>query len=238
MPKEHACHFCDNSFSRNEHLIRHLKEDRCKGFKQLSALDIHYKIEQVKNKISVSDHSVLNSNSYNQFNINIQINPITKLSLDHITTDQMKKVIEGYDKDKNHLHLLLNSYLHTILSDKEHPENQAVKYVKKYPPTFETTIEDENGNIISVIKGLKDSCDLLANPVLDILKTKLNECIKKYKDKNEIDYDYDDCSFAIKDLRRELSRDVVRKTLGKFLQNDVLNNIQLKLSVDMKPIDT
>ena len=171
-----------------------------------------------------------NNNITNNINLNIQIQPITKLSLQHISPEKMKQVIETYDGDKQKLHFLLTDYLNNVLCDLEHPENHAIKYTKKYPPTFNSITEDSDGNIITTIKGLKDTCELLTDPVLDVLKVKLSECIKKYK-KEEDDYDYSLYEDAIKELRKELKKDNIKKVLSNFLKNDLVNNIEMKLSV-------
>ena len=67
-----------------------------------------------------------------------------------------------------------------IICNKEHPENHAVKYIKKKPPTYNSVIEDPEGNTVTVIKGLKDTCELLSDPILNKLKKKMIEFCKKY----------------------------------------------------------
>jgi hypothetical protein len=140
----------------------------------------------------------------------------------------MKQVIETYDTDKSKLNLLLTEYINNVLCDTEHPENHAVKYVKRYPPTFNSIMEDSEGNVITTIKGLKDTCELLSDPVLDVLKIKLSECIKKYK-RDEDNYDYPLYEDAIKEIRKELKKDNIKKVLSNFLKNDLINNIEMKL---------
>jgi hypothetical protein len=141
----------------------------------------------------------------------------------------MKQVIETYDTDKTKLNYLLTEYLNGVLCDQEHPENHAVKYVKRYPPTFNSITEDSDGNVITTIKGLKDTCELLSDPVLDVLKTKLGECIKKYKKDDDSNYDYSLYDDAIKEIRKELKKDNIKKVLSNFLKNDLINNIEMKL---------
>ena len=141
----------------------------------------------------------------------------------------MKQVIETYDTDKTKLNFLLTEYLNGVLCDQDHPENHAVKYVKRYPPTFNSITEDADGNVITTIKGLKDTCELLSDPVLDVLKVKLTECIKKYK-KEENDYDYSLYEDAIKEIRKEFKKDNIKKVLSNFLKNDLINNIEMKLN--------
>ncbi len=238
----HMCNFCTMSFTRKDSLIKHLRENRCEVGKNMTLLDYHYKIEELKKGLFINGnnnhHIAVNSNNNitNNINFNIQIQPITKLSLEHISPDKMKQVIETYDTDKTKLNYLLTEYLNGVLCDQEHPENHAVKYTKKYPPTFNSITEDSDGNIITTIKGLKDTCELLSDPVLDVLKTKLAECIKKYKREDDTSYDYSLYEDAIKELRKELKKDNIKKVLSNFLKNDLINNIEMKLSMSSEKI--
>ena len=237
-----VCNFCNFGFTRKDSLIKHLKDNRCEVAKTMTVLDYHNKIEELKQGLTITGnnnhHIALNSNNTitNNINFNIQIQPITKLSLEHISPDRMKQVIETYDSDKSKLNYLLTDYLNVMLCDQEHPENHAVKYTKRYPPTFNSVTEDSDGNIITTIKGLKDTCELLSDPVLDVLKTKLSECIKKYKKENDINYDYSLYEDAIKELRKELKKDNIKKVLSNFLKNDLINNIEMKLSMTSEKI--
>jgi hypothetical protein len=231
------CKFCNVAFTRKDSLIKHLKDNRCDVAKNMTPLDYHNKFEELLNKLVINGnnnhHIALNSNNTvtNNINFNIQIQPITKLSLEHISPDRMKQVIETYDNDKTKLNFLLTEYLNGVLCDQEHPENHAVKYTRKYPPTFNSITEDAAGNIITTIKGLKDTCEVLSDPVLDVLKVKLCECIKKYKRDDNINYDYSLYEDAIRELRKELKKDNIKKVLSNFLKNDLINNIEMKLSM-------
>jgi len=235
------CNFCNNGFTRKDSLIKHLKDNRCEAAKIMTVLDYHNKIEELKQGIVITGnnnhHISLNHNNItNNINFNIQIQPITKLSLEHISPDKMKQVIETYDTDKSKLNYLLTEYLNNVLCDKQHPENHAVKYTKRYPPTFNSITEDSDGNIITTIKGLKDTCELLSDPVLDVLKTKLSECIKKYKKDDDTNYDYSLYEDAIKELRKEFKKDNIKKVLSNFLKNDLINNIEMKLNMSLVSI--
>ena len=66
--------------------------------------------------------------------------------------------------------------------------------------------------------------------VLDVLKIKLTECIKKYKKEDDINYDYSLYEDAIKEIRKELKKDNIKKVLSNFLKNDLINNIEMKLN--------
>ena len=160
--------------------------------------------------------------------------------MNHIETDKIKHIIEKMDDDKemvgykekfnnDKVNLLLSDYIKGIICDSSHPENHAVKYIKKKPPTYNALVEDSEGNII--IKGVKDTCELLTDPILDQLKIKLKEFIIKYKKDTEPDFDYILYENAIKELKKELNKSNVKKALSSVLKNDILNNIEMKLNV-------
>jgi hypothetical protein len=234
------CRFCNTTYTRKFNLVKHLTENKCETYKKLSIYDIHEKLEELanlKNNIVINGNENtqnVNSNNTNIFNININIQPIQKLSLGHVSTDLMKELIEKYDNDlsQGSMNTLFSRYLTNVLCDKDHPGNQAVKYMKKYPPTFNSVIEDKDGNIISTIKDLNGTCELLSDPVLDILKKKLREFTKKYHKDDQPDFDWELYDKYIKELRKELNKGNVKKVLNSFLKNDILNNIEMKLSIE------
>ena len=235
------CNLCNVSFSKKSNLTQHLN-------KELPCMDKHtlHMLIDEQNKLieslrNVPNQVIIGDNNTNNMNINfkIEINPITKLQIGYMSTDQMKELIEKYDdpaipKTSEKLNLLLSHYIKNVMCDSEHPENQAVKYVKKKPPTYNTIIEDADGNIVSVIKGLKDTCELLSDPILDKLKMKLIEFVKKYKGDTEPDFDYSLYEDAIKQLKKEFNKKTVKKALSSVLQNDILNNIQMKFDISKK----
>jgi hypothetical protein len=154
----------------------------------------------------------------------------------------MKKIIENYDNEKelvngkekfnnDKMNMYISEYIKDMICDTEHPENHSVKYIKKQPPTYNTHIQDTSGNTVTVIKGLKDTCELLTDPILDQLKIKLKEFIKKYKPDTEQDFDYTLYENAIRELKKELNKQTVKKALKSVLKNDILNNIEMKLSL-------
>lgn len=208
--------------------------------------DLEKKYKDLFNSSQI--HSQVNTNTIlggtqNQmmnFNIKIEINPITNLKLDYIEPEIMKTLVETYDcsqnKNPERLNLLLSNYIKNVICNKDYPENHAVKYVKKKPPTYNCIIKDENGNTIQVIKQLKDTCELLSDPMLNNLKIKLTEFLKKYKKDEEFDYEmYED---TIQQLRKELNNKTVKKALSSVLQNDILNNIEMKFDISMNEIKT
>jgi hypothetical protein len=255
-----SCNFCNNTFSQKFNLQRHLADKKCKSSVSSDIIKIHDIIEEQKKEIErlkqqiitiTGDHNSLLINSNNTNNINmkveININPISKLDTQYIEYIKMQNLIQKYDEDRVQLdyfkdgtkekftgdkvNLLLSDYIKDMICNNEHPENHAVKYVKKNPPTYNTQIEDTEGNTVSVIKGLKDTCELLTDPILDKLKVKLREFINKYRKDTEPEFDYMLYENAIKELKKELNKKNVKKALSSVLKNDILNNIEMKLSI-------
>jgi hypothetical protein len=239
------CYFCNKTFTRKDNFTRHLKEARCEEASKMTPYDFYLKIEEEVQKAQKSTTITGNNNisvspggkcTVTNINVQIQIQPVTKLALEHITPEKMKEVIEQYDSDKSKLNYLLSEYLNNLFCDTQHPENHSVKYIKRYPPLFNSITEDADGKTITVIRGLKDTCELLTDPVLDVLKVKLNECIRKYKREKEdpdSDYDYSLYENAIRELQKELRKDKIKQVLANFLKNDLINNIQMKFKIDV-----
>ena len=70
--------------------------------------------------------------------------------------------------------------------------------------------------------------------ILDKLKVKLKEFITKYKKDTEPDFDFVLYENAIKELKKALNKSNVKKALSSVLKNDILNNIQMKLTIQPK----
>ena len=221
----HVCSFCDHGFQQKFNLTRHLKENKCTKFSSLTALEIHEKIQSLKisSQCITGDNNV-NNNNNTSVTINIEkieiINPIGKLDTSYIESGKMKELVDEYTVSK--LNLLLGNYIKDIICNHQQPQNHAVKYVKKKPPTYNSLVEDKNGNLINVIKNLKDSCELLTEPILETLNVKLTQYIKEYKADNKYD------KAKAKGIWDELKKGAVKKALSSVLQNDILNDIQMK----------
>lgn len=228
------CNLCDHEFKKKQSLQVHLNEKRCKSELLQNLNKLNEYIEKLKNnQPQTINHSIIGGEKNTYINVNIEINPITKLDISHIHSEKMKHLIEKYDdvipKNPDKLNILLSNYIKDVICDKDHPENHVVKYIKKKPPTYNCSTEDTDGNTVTVIKGLKDTCELLSDPMLNTLKNKLKEFLEKYKEDEEFDYSlYED---AIEQLKKELNKDTVKKALSSVLQNDILNNIQMKLNI-------
>ena len=224
---EYICNFCNQSFKQNSNLTRHL--NRCKVYPTLSILDINDKIDHYRTKgsnilINGNGNNNVNNINVENINVNIDINSINKLVTNNIEPEKMKEFIENYSYAK--LNLFLSDYIKEIICNKNIPQNHSVKYISKNPPRFNSVIENTSGVKINVIKNLKDSCELLSEPVLVSLKRKLNECLRKYK--NDIDFK-EEFDYEIKEISKELNKLSVKKALGSVLQNEILTDIQMKL---------
>jgi hypothetical protein len=240
---KYICKLCSNTFTQKKNLFTHLNERRCKSplltdLWKLNEVLIQQeeKIKELSKQLNITgnNNTVMNSNNDINMKIEININPITKLNVSYIEPEKMKALIESYDdgssKNSDKLNLLLSNYIKDVICDNDHPENHAVKYTKKKPPTYNSLIEDIDGNTVSVIKGLKDTCELLSDPILNKLKLKIKEFINKYKCDDDPNFDYSLYEDAINQLRKELNKDNVKKALSSVLRNDILNNIEMKLS--------
>ena len=242
------CHFCNHNFTQKHNLEKHLNDKKCKS-KLLNNWDelncLLDELHQLKSRINVSNSPIIvGNNNYNNIKIEININPITKLDISHIQDIEMRNLIKSYDdtkynnkddienNDKDKLNVLLGGYIKNMICDSEHPENHAVKYVKKKPPTYNAITEDSDGNTVNVIKGLKETCELLSDPILDQLKLKLRECIQRFKKDDDPNFDFSLYEHAFKELKKELKKSTVKKASSSVLQNDILENIEMKFTMN------
>lgn len=152
----YKCYICSIVFSNKQNLTRHLRENRCKGElltnltklnNILSKIELNHTAQTSpsSDRINISGNNnhieQMIDNSVN-INVNLTVNPISKLSLEHIKPEVMRRLVEEYDKDSTKLNLLLSDYVKNVLCDHSHPENQSVKYIKKKPPTYNSVTED------------------------------------------------------------------------------------------------
>lgn len=237
------CYFCKGEFSRKDNLQKHLKTGKCLVGNNMTLLDFHNQIsdlnEKINTSLTISDsentivqspNSTINNLSMN-VKIEINVNPINKLSIDHLAPEKMKELVEKLDCNSSKLNLLLSDYIKDIVCDPAHPENHAVRYIKKKPPTFNSVIE-KNGETINTIKNLNDTCELLTDPILGQLKEKLREFLRKYKKETDPVFDYSFYEDTVQRLKIELNKENVKKALNSVLQNDILNEIKMKLTIE------
>lgn len=229
------CYLCCYEFTQKKNLDKHLNDKKCKSSIVNNWMELNNllrELDRLKTSGNIINSPItIGNNNHNNIKIEININPITKLDISHIPPSEMKTIIERYDENNQKLNILLGDYIKNMICDSQHPENQAVKYITKKPPTYNSTIEDSDGKTVNVIKGLKDTCELLTDPILDQLKLKLKECLQTYKhDSNEFDYSlYED---AFKELKKELNKANVKRALSSVLKNDILQNIEMKFKLN------
>lgn len=246
----YICNLCDFKFNTKSNLTRHLnKEIIC-----FDKIKLNNLIEELmtKNVYNGDINNCITGGHHNTIiNVKIEINPINKLDVSYIDDEKMKDLLIKYDKSKEietntgygiptfpSPQILLSEYIKDVICHKDHPENHSVKYIKVKPATYNSLISDKDGNPVQVIKNLKDTCEILTDPILNTLKKKLKECLITYKkqeknckDDEQPELEYETYDTAIEQLRRELNKDTVKKALNSVLQNDILNNIQMKLTI-------
>ena len=225
------CIFCSTDFTTKGNLKRHLVNKKC-TYKNLEDGEKAFQIQEKIMNLSLSNTKTVNANTIvngnvngniNNININITVNPVTKLNVSYLEPSKMKELVEKFDYPS--FNYLITNYIKDILHNKDHPENHSVKYIKVRPPTFSNTVNHE-GKSVNVIKNLKDSCELLSEPVLLNLKRKLKECNKFYKNDQDFQDLYED---TVRDIFRELNKESVKKALSTVLQTDILNDIEMKV---------
>lgn len=257
------CYGCDNSFVQKGNLTRHITICKSKIDIKINDLliDQDDKINKLNIELVEKTELIKRLNSYGNTNFNningnnnnvtncinndinmkivINVNPVTKLNIDYIDHSKMRILIEAYDKNmesrtSQNLNLLLGNYITEIICNPNHPENHAIKYIKRKPPTFSALTEDCDGESVTIIRGLKDTCELVSDPILDHLKLKLRRFIQKYKKDDNPDFDYGLYDTGIDQLRDELKKGAVKRALSSVLQNDILNTIEMKFECNSK----
>jgi hypothetical protein len=208
------CNFCNNSFANKYSLSRHLNDKKCKSEilnnwealhnLLLESLQEPNKVQEVN--VEPTQQSLQEPND----NLLVKTNRINELTIDHMQPEKMKEFIEKYSYGD--LPLFFRQYIKDTIT-----QNHSVKYITKNPPRINFLVENYNGKNINVIKNLKDSCELLSEPVLVTIKNKLNECLEKY--------DY----FKIYRIINELNKECVKRVLHSILKNDILTDIEMKL---------
>ena len=259
---EIICLFCNKSYNKKVSLDKHLSGNVCKASILNSQLELHNFILNYTNRAisnykecTINDNRVDNSitnNINNIINIKIELQPVSDLNKILKNDEALYNLIEKYDdikklkndeefKNVKDVKFLLSDYLKTSLCDTNKPENHCIKYVSKNPPSYSITEKkDIDGEIITVIRGLKDSVDILSDPVLNALKKTLNKFEKTIKLENRKEdetrelvskYDYAMYDTTIKALKNELNKKNVQAALKQFLKHDLLNDINMKISL-------
>ena len=242
------CFKCDNVFTIRSSLQRHLSLDRCKG--EITDNDISnllitkekeynkeidkYKkeikelkemLEKVGDSYSHNNHTNIHSNNVN---IIIQVQPIDKLNLDYIHKEYLQKMFDKLNKDQSgNMDLVLKKYIQSIIANPDHPENHAVKYTKKDPPMFSTLITDDDNIEKRVVNDLKDTCDLISEPLIEQMLKKIKESWREFRQDPDFDETMD--VNLLEALRDKLKNENVRRILKRFIKSDILENVQMRI---------
>lgn len=227
-------------FQRKYNLEKHLKDNRCHGFKNLTAFEVYKIIVQKESNTQNALHKVFENTTKSQFNVDIQnnikstnntytkhnnenfikVNPVNKIKTEYITNNEIVKLIE--ERESSNLIVFLEDYIKNMFCNEKYPENHSVKYIRRKPPTFNILIEGVNGDSIFITKGLKDTCELLVEHVFNELKMKTNEYIKNYKDDEFFDIS------EINLLYIKLNNNILKRAISSVLQYNILNNTFMK----------
>ena len=205
--ERHVCLLCKEEFSKTNNLNRHLSLNRCKA----NMLEIHEKIKNLSQTVKTlnekctsltldikGNHNTV-KDSNNIININININDINSLDTSYIGSERMEKIVNTFDE--SNIKLLVGDFIRDILANKNHPENHVVKYIRKKPATFSTLTKDKDGNLINIVKDLGDTLLIIKDPVLEVLRSKINEYLRDYK--NTPEYNRYKAKELLEELRKE-----------------------------------
>lgn len=223
---EIVCLFCNETFSKNSNLNKHLSGRRCK----VDLVELHKKFFDLNQKAATvtinGDSNLTTTNgsiiANNTININVSVNSIENLDVSYIADSVMKKLASEYRPGEPSVNLLISDYIKQMLCNKEHPENHPVKYIQKKPPLFNTKMLDSDGKIINVVKNLSETLALIHDPILNILISKLKDYIENYKEDPEYDRK------KVNSIYREMKQETVREALKTVLKNDILQDIEMK----------
>ena len=173
--------------------------------------------------------------------LELQVNPITKLNLNNNLYNTEQLLIQ-YEKHKhdNILGILLSNYIEKIINNKDIPENLCVKYIKKKPPTYVLNIVDENDKLKTktIIKTLKDSCNILHDIFAKIIRIELKRQLRilrqrQSKESEESDeseeeeYDNDTIFFLMKELK-DKKKNIIKQAIKSVLSNNILYDKSMK----------
>ena len=181
-----VCYFCSKTFYKKTNLERHLLGDSCKA-PTLNKLELHRLIEKhcmnssLQTLNNYKDCTIVDSsNNTNNINIKIEITPISEISLknEEALYEMVKKysTIEKIKNEQCYKHVdgvkfIFSDFLKSQLCDDNYPEKHPIKYLSKNPQSYHIVEKRGiDGEIITIIRGLKDSVDILSNPVLDALQ--------------------------------------------------------------------
>jgi hypothetical protein len=231
--------FCNDQFSTvsslNRHQDKHCSAAVDKKRIQQTIQNLLYEKESVSTIVTDSNNVSItnNQNSHNTTtntattNVTIIVNPVENLDYSRITNEQIHKLVSEYTHDT--LNTKLSDLLSKLIANPGVPENNCVKWITRNPPVYSIKTIDINGDIVQVIRNLKEACDTMKNPVLDGLNKRLTSYMARFVRPRREDLDVEDIKDNLQEIRRQLKDSSVYKTLNTVLRNDVLNEYKLKL---------
>lgn len=176
-----TCIWCNAKFNRSYHLKRHQEKACTSSFNRYAMQEqirmMHNKMKKMAKSVSVTGNQNITNESgtvISNSTINITVNPVQSLNYDYITESQIRSLSE---------HSELSNFITSLLANPRHPENHSVKTVSKNPMLYSIKTTDKNGEIMNVIRNLKDACTLINKPVVQSLNERLDACLSKYSAK-------------------------------------------------------
>lgn len=210
-----VCNLCKHSFTRKGNLMRHLKEKSCKS----GLLYDLVKLNNILNTININTE-LLNINK------NIEINTINELNIDYLEINEMRKLIDIYDKNKHNLNNLLSEYIKNIIYNENYPENHCIKYIDKRMGIFNLYIT-EDGVKKHIRDNYKTLCEIASEYLYKIIKKQLSKCLNFYKNDDVFQNFYED---TVIQFKQDLNISNVSKALKICLHAYILNDKDMKVN--------
>jgi len=249
------CYLCNKEFSTRSNVNKHMNTNACKKTKTPQQINgvitdlqstvaekerviiSHEKtIAELEERLKHSQHIIENNHNStinsqinsNNISIIIQVQPIDKLNLDHIKKEDLQIMFDKLNKDQaGNMDLVLKRYIQSMIANPAHPENHAIKYTKKDPPMFSTLITDSDNTEKHVINDLKDTCDLISEPLIEQMMKKIKASWREFCQDPDFDETMDvNLMDALKD---KLKNENVRRILKRFIKSDILENVNMKI---------
>jgi hypothetical protein len=208
-----VCNLCKKCFTQKGNLMRHLKEKRCK-------MGLIYDLVKLNNILNNVNIELLNINN------NLEINTINELNIDYLEINEMRKLIDIYDKSRHKLNNLLSEYIKNIIYNENYPENYCIKYVDKRMGIFSLYIT-EDGVKKHIRDNYKTLCEIASEYLYKIIKKQLSKCLKFYKDDDEFQNFYED---TVIQFKQDLNINNVSKALKICLYAYILNDKNMKVN--------
>lgn len=216
------CNLCKNNFTQKGNLMRHLKEKRCKS----ELLYDLVKLNNVLNTINIDNTTNTFNIGLSNINVKIEINTINELDTSYIKIDEMREIINIYDRNKDKLNNLLLEYIKNIICNEKYSENHCIKYVDKRMGIFSLYIT-EDGVKKYIRDNSKQLCHIASEYFHKIIKKQLSKCLKFYKDDDDFQDLYEDTVIL---FEKDLTIDNISKALKTCLHAYILTDKNMKIN--------